>query len=383
MKTMSLVKINFDSESEIENLYGIGNEKAKRIVEYRNTNGYFRNPEDLAKVEGIGIELALVLAIHIDWTIPEISESEVDNDDVFVPKWIIAVFGLGILALVWRSVPDFVKYYNYYGRYFLKSKSILVSIWTFLSLLLIDIFIICASYTWLLLLRNPYARKAIAYRKALILFIVLALISILSLGLGNAYYYNYLVGWNRLLENSDALLGLFIFILISLVLGPLVLIWSKPSLKTNVFLVHAPEIGIIIYGILISSLIAIIKPLTFWDGLTLLISGFGIIYLGVKNLRTGKTSLSSVIDLVIDLEWRHNQIRVQNWLTWINVHLPNVDEQKELRDALDNAYPPSKWRSFIGVVFIGAGGWLIVSVLNSVLDWFVQHWLDKLLPFFK
>jgi competence protein ComEA len=36
------------------NLKGIGEKKAKAIIEFRKTNGLFKQPEDLIKVPGIG-----------------------------------------------------------------------------------------------------------------------------------------------------------------------------------------------------------------------------------------------------------------------------------------------------------------------------------------
>ncbi|MBM7554701.1 helix-hairpin-helix domain-containing protein [Thalassobacillus pellis] len=48
------IRINYASETEIQNLEGIGPSKAKAIVKYREENGLFRTPEDLLEVGGIG-----------------------------------------------------------------------------------------------------------------------------------------------------------------------------------------------------------------------------------------------------------------------------------------------------------------------------------------
>lgn len=47
------VNINTASEEELTTLTGIGNTRAKSIVEYRETNGGFQTIEDLMKVDGI------------------------------------------------------------------------------------------------------------------------------------------------------------------------------------------------------------------------------------------------------------------------------------------------------------------------------------------
>lgn len=54
----NLVNINTATESELsDNLKGIGNVMAKRIVEYRDKNGGFSSIEEIKNVKGIGEKL--------------------------------------------------------------------------------------------------------------------------------------------------------------------------------------------------------------------------------------------------------------------------------------------------------------------------------------
>jgi competence protein ComEA len=48
------ININTASASELTALKGIGEAKAKAIVEYREKNGPFKSVDDLAEVKGIG-----------------------------------------------------------------------------------------------------------------------------------------------------------------------------------------------------------------------------------------------------------------------------------------------------------------------------------------
>lgn len=49
-----LVNLNTATKEELETLNGIGSSMAKRIIEYRETNGYFMSVEDIMNVSGIG-----------------------------------------------------------------------------------------------------------------------------------------------------------------------------------------------------------------------------------------------------------------------------------------------------------------------------------------
>lgn len=48
------ININTASPSELQKLSGIGESKAKKIVEYRDKNGLFKSVDELTKVSGIG-----------------------------------------------------------------------------------------------------------------------------------------------------------------------------------------------------------------------------------------------------------------------------------------------------------------------------------------
>lgn len=52
--TTELIDINTASQAELESLPGIGPTTARKIIEYRETNGPFINAEDIINVSGIG-----------------------------------------------------------------------------------------------------------------------------------------------------------------------------------------------------------------------------------------------------------------------------------------------------------------------------------------
>jgi hypothetical protein len=66
--------------------------------------------------------------------------------------------------------------------------------------------------------------------------------------------------------------------------------------------------------------------------------------------------------------------------SWINAILPDVEKQKALKRALDEMYPPSRFQTFVNILVFGAGGWLFLTALGAIIQWFVENWLDKLFP---
>ena len=61
----SLVNINTASVQELQTITGIGESKAKSIIEYRKNNGLFESIEDIKNVEGIGDKLYETIKVYI------------------------------------------------------------------------------------------------------------------------------------------------------------------------------------------------------------------------------------------------------------------------------------------------------------------------------
>lgn len=60
-----LVNINSASLEELQKIPGVGEQKAKSIIEYRNKSGKFKNVEEILNVNGIGDKLYEQIKIYI------------------------------------------------------------------------------------------------------------------------------------------------------------------------------------------------------------------------------------------------------------------------------------------------------------------------------
>lgn len=60
-----LININTATSEELQTITGIGESKAKNIIEYRNKKGKFKSIEDIKNVEGIGDSLYETIKVYI------------------------------------------------------------------------------------------------------------------------------------------------------------------------------------------------------------------------------------------------------------------------------------------------------------------------------
>lgn len=54
--SLDKIDINTASCEQLTRLKGVGPKTAEKIIEYRETNGMFKSPEDITQVPGIGLK---------------------------------------------------------------------------------------------------------------------------------------------------------------------------------------------------------------------------------------------------------------------------------------------------------------------------------------
>lgn len=376
MKKNLPIKINVASVDEISELFGIGQKLARRIVEHRENNGYFHYPDDLEKVNGISKNLAITLSPVIDWEIPSQTEQTKERD------WsnIFLAFFVGI-SVLWiflnRVVPKFqmLTPYNNAPNYYVK-------VWIMGSMVVLSVFILLALSTFVIALysRSVNFSKRITRTGYHLLFV--ASLGLISLGVGNFAYYQFFAsnGWIELIRDQPALSALtwaFGFLISTI---PISIALYFPNLRTNIILAHTYDISLVLSSPIFAwmswsfrSELPIIFSATFGlAGIMFALTGFNMI-------RSGESAFQFTVLDSFGEDFRKS-VNKSFWQTWVNTRLPDVEQQKELKNALDEIYPPSKFKSIAGAIIFGAGGWIVITAITSVVDWIIQKGLDRLLP---
>lgn len=375
---MRPIKISLDPKEKIADLYGIGSVIAERIVWYRENKGYFHNPEELARVEGINNDLAILLSPQIDFEIP------VATKNLREQKWHLFAIGiLGIIFAFWQLISRAIPDLNESFSMFLSGHNRgWISIWISISILLVVIsFLLALLFTTISFVAKEDRTER--YLNRLSLYSAIGgIVFIIFTGIGNIFYYQ-LAGWGKLLSNQVAIAAVIFCIPITIFFGLMFLLIWKPNLAYSVLAARIFD-GILIFtGIIIGILTPVIFKISMANYLKIFVSIFNIaislfiLYYVTKSLKTGETFLVTALDLFIDAaELVKSSKDLMFWQNWINTRLPNPEEQKALKKALEETYQSSKTQKIFSFIVLSVGGWLLITTLDAIVQWLIQGWLN-------
>ena len=106
------------------------------------------------------------------------------------------------------------------------------------------------------------------------------------------------------------------------------------------------------------------------------IGGILAIALGIYAIRDGISPFAKITEFLFGSDRSQNQWDRRAWQKWINARLPDPAKQMELRDTLNKAYPRSRFSSIVGIVLIGGGGWILLNVISSLIQFFMDRLLS-------
>ena len=339
----------------------------RELFRTRNEKGVFSEPEDLTRVDGVSLELAITLSPHIDWTVPSKENEKLSRN------WFCVIFFILSLVVIYpvingsifadinwfRNLPywDWFEFFqvtvNPFGKIFASGS------------------LLFAGFANLTTTRINSRRFLLGSLYFGVLWLVTK--SILAF---SYFFLIHRMGWNQIFSYGEFWIDwLLLVISVNIALPPLVVFW-RPSLRYDKRFSVMFNILNLVIGLIMGLMIWLGRDNTsIWVNLLLLGVGIYLIYIGIVGVRYRANLFDAEYGVLYEGK---KQISYKYWLNWINSRLPDPQQQLSLKDALEKAYPPSRGQTITNILLIGIGGWIISTVLSAVVQWFVEKGLENL-----
>ncbi|HEU4885927.1 MAG TPA: helix-hairpin-helix domain-containing protein [Longimicrobium sp.] len=357
------VDINTADAGELRGLHRIGPALAARIVAFREQNGWFYGPDDLSRVDGVGLELAYVLDPYINWAIPPREETK---DEVWPGAlwWSIAALLLATaLVYLFRGLLPNIRS----GSWTL--------VWAISAFLLTTASVFCACVSTALAQSSRSVAGAVRHKRITLYFLaasvlmsvnyVLSLAALLALHMPD--------GSRRLAESPILVIELYSGISWVACCSAVVIAAFEPRYGQS-RLLNAVFNGFI----LLESVRTAAQTWTFREsllpiGVSCLLALYGAAFVvsGVAILR----GYSFLRFFASHLSVAAGEDSTNRWVRWLNRQLPDPEDQKELLDALQRAHPESRWR-LVGLGIVSAGLSLLYHTVVAIWEWYVQNGIE-------
>jgi hypothetical protein len=369
------IHINTAPAEVIAELYDVGPTLAERIVKHRENLGYFEGPEDLARVEGINLSLAITLAPHINWR-PPTRESHEKNRD-----WLLGIVLLGSTVPMAAFLAEGISRLPYGGPRFqlgAPSKWVLVlvmlSIVIFLGSLMASVLLHALSA---ITSSQRFAASLVRPRRYLSILSVLGLVTTL-IGYAIRYRMSSLSSWTHYSNDQPGLLLAGLAFIDLMWIGMLIVAYLRPSFISKPWLMNTVNyVALAIPLMLVCSIRVYYTILPNWLLVLAGLQGIFLMYIALQSIRDGDSFLEAISEVVPRSATTADDTA---WITWINSRLPNATHQQALSRALTKRYPPSRAKTLLSIVIFTAGGWLVLTVIAALIQGYIQiRWLEPLL----
>jgi competence ComEA-like helix-hairpin-helix protein len=367
------VRINTATADELnESLSGIEPEQVRRMVAYRDEYGYLRGPEDLSRVEGIDRDTATALAPRIDWSVPP------EREGLYRREWGWALAAvLTLLAFLWqlalRSLPALVNALQ---------EANPLNIWYAATDTGISVGLVLGMAALVAFFLAEDRRRA---RKAARFAVVgggVALLAYLSATLATAFRYLFVEpsGWAELQRNPQALVIFPIAVATALMALPVLLVVWRSTLATSPRLARLFDLGVALAALALVLMVWAsggANPLLFsvLTGLWGLFFG----YVALRALRRGESPFFSIARYLTPEPGPADRPTGAEtaWGTWLNLRLPDEEDQRALKRYRDQRYPSSRSRSVLYAVTVGGSLWLVAHSVSGAVEWLVGRSLER------
>ncbi|NOK63783.1 MAG: hypothetical protein GFH27_549283n15 [Chloroflexi bacterium AL-W] len=370
------IKINIDSEEEIQHLYNIGSSRAKEIVAYRTAHGFFSNAEDLAKVEGIHPLLARTLAPHIDWSSPLQSVLPLPKKRDWFDAFFWVVICLAMLAGI-LSISLVVSHPTIYTMVldttngWMKALMIVIAVAILVCFLLFAVTRISTALSQCKERAQAFTRIGLLCMGGALSLGSFFLLGVLILSTEQSIYQA---------EHADVYLtGLVSFLFLFILTVPQLIVWRRPDLAQSSWLAGIFDTSIVLFGLML--LLGIQADMVFLPVWLLSISSFAgmiLIIVAIISIRRGESFFQSTLDFIDMKALAKRAKTIDDWRHWLNIRLPDSNEQKELKSVLESMYPQSRGPTILHVSVFMIGSWIILTALGAIIELYVQSWWEAL-----
>ena len=369
------VRINTAAADELnESLSGIESEQARLIVAYREEHGYLLGPEDLGRVEGIDRETVAALAPYVDWSVPP------EREGMHQREWGWALVALlTLLAFLWQlafgSLPalvDAVQGSNPLDIWYAATNTGLQA-----GLVLG----MSALVAFFLTEDRRRARKAVLVGFAGLIVALLAYVSS-TLATVSRYLFLDAGGWAELRRNPQELASVPTGAAIALVALPVLLVLWKPALAASPRLARLFDMGLALAALGLALVVWVFGgALPLWYSVLNGLWGLFFGWVALRALRSGESPffpLARYLSPERDTADQPAGADEAAWGTWLNLRLPNEEDQRALKRYLDQRYPGSRNRNALYAVTVGGSLWLVAHSVGGAVEWLVGRGLERM-----
>jgi membrane protease YdiL (CAAX protease family) len=341
-------------------------------VAYREARGYLRGPEDLGRVEGIDLEKAETLAPHIDWSLPP----ELEGMHKREWGWALAAV-VSLLAFAWQlvfgSLPALVRALRESGPLDIWNAATDAGILTGLALGM------SALVAFFLTDDRRRARKAVLFSVAGFGVALLAYLSA-TLAIASRYLFLEPSGWAEVRRNPQELAIFPIAAAIALLALPVLLVVWRPALASSLRLARLFDMGLALAALaVVLAVWAFEGANPLWFSALTGLWGLFFGYVAVRALRSGESPFFPLARyLTPDRDTAETQAGAEvAWGTWLNMRLPDEEDQRALKRYLDQRYPGSRSRSVLYAATVGGSLWLVAHGVGGAVEWLVGMGLER------
>ena len=368
------VRINTAAADELsESLPGIEPERARLLVAHREEHGYFRGPEDLGRVEGIDRETVAALAPYMDWSVPPEQAGPHQREW----GWALAA-AVTLLAFLWQlafgSLPALVRAITGSEPLGIWNAAADTAILSGLTLGM------SAVVAYFLTEDRRRARKAVLVGVGGFGVAVLAYASAALVTASRYLFFGPdLAGLRR---NPQDLVIFPIAVAVALMALPVLLVLWRPALAASHRLERLFDTGLALAALgLVVAVWASGSASPTWFSVLNGLWGLFFGYVALRALRSGESPFFELASFLTPERYTPDRPADTEaaWGTWLNVRLPDVEDQRALKRYLDGRYPGPRGRSVLYAATVGGSLWLVAQSLGGAVEWLVGRGLERVI----